>query len=151
MPNFTELQRNWGPFSLDVFASDLNARCVRYFTQERSVFCHSVAGEHVWACPPPRLIIPAIKLFARDQVTGVLCVPLWHSSPFWLSICPDGVHLANFVVDYIVFHPYFIAGPDVVNKTFSAYSAFNMIALYCNFANESPMLPNNSVHFKLEV
>ena len=147
--NFVELSECWGPFTIDVFASDENARVNRYYTKERSVFCQDLTGEHVWACPPPRLIIPAIKHFVQAQVTGVLCVPIWQASPFWVALCPNGSHLARFVKDYSIFKPYFVAGLDMTNQTCKGHASFKMIALDCDFSVKNPFEPNKDDYFKV--
>lgn len=103
-PNFLSLNEKWGQFSLDAFASDENARVKKFYSLEKNVFCQNLQGEHVWACPPPRLIMPAVKMFIKYGVTGVLCVPWWQASPFWTTLCPNGTHLANYVLDWIFFN-----------------------------------------------
>lgn len=32
---------------------------------------------------------------------GSLVVPAWKSAPFWPLICPDGVHLAPFIHNWV--------------------------------------------------
>ena len=148
-PNFLEINNCWGPFTVDVFASEENARVARFYSLERNVFCHDLRGEHIWACPPPKLILPAIKLFVKARVTGVVCVPLWQASPFWIALCPNGTHLANFVKDFVIFQPFFVAGEDMKNKTFQGFSKFRMIALDCDFAVKYPRMSKINDYFNL--
>ena len=147
--NFRELDRNWGPFSVDVFASEENKRMDKFYSRENSVFCQSLVGEHVWACPPPRLILPAVRIFARDRVTGVLCVPMWQASPFWLALYPDGSHVANVVKNFMVFKPFFLAGEDMTNECFQGTATFYMVALNCDFGVEKPFQARRREEFKL--
>ena len=140
-PSFLSLNQKWGPFSVDIFASAENARIKKFYTQlpeEGSAgvnaFCQDLSGENVWATPPPRLISPTVKLLNRYKVSGVLCVPAWQASTFWTTLCPNGSHLARFVVDFVSFQPYFLAGEDMTNKTFQGLSKFKMLALWFDFS-----------------
>ena len=155
-PSFLALNQKWGPFSVDMFASSENARVQKFFSlnwEEGSAgvnaFCQNITGEHFWACPPPRLISPTIKLCAKFGVTGVLCVPLWQASPFWTTLCPDGVHLSKFATDFHIFSPFFISGEDVTNKTFKGFAKFNMLAIRCNFSLPNALSPNKNAYFKM--
>lgn len=49
---FTQLSKEFGPFTLDVAASDRNAKCERYFTVNEDGLQQSWAGEKVWCNPP---------------------------------------------------------------------------------------------------
>ena len=155
-PNFMEINKVWGHFTVDLFASSSNARVKKFFTRKPeegsagvNAFSQILWGEHVWACPPPNLIQPAIKLLSRFGVTGVLCVPLWQASTFWPALCPDGSRLARFVVDYLIFHPTFVAGPDVSSKTFQGTAKFRMAALKCNFAIPRGETSHTNGYFKI--
>ena len=90
-----------------------------------------------------------IKLLWKFKVTGVLCIPAWHASTFWTSICPDGAFLATFVKDFILFQPVFIAGPDVVSKTFKGTSKFKMLALKVDFSDILEFRSHRNVKFKI--
>ena len=148
--SFRQLEACWGPFTVDVFAAEENARVERFYTKENSAFCQNFREEYVWACPPPRLIIPAIRIFARDKARGVLCFPVWESSPFWVGMCPDGVHVANYVREFRVFVPFFLAGRDMVNTAFKGRAAFNMVALKCDFRVYKPFEPRRGEEFILK-
>ena len=155
-PSFSSLNEKWGPFTVDIFASAENARLIKFYTQFPEVgssgvnaFCQNLSGETVWATPPPRLITPAVKLLKRFKVTGVLCVPAWQASTFWTTLCPNGSHLARFVVDFVLFQPYFLAGRDMTNKTFQGVSKFKMLALQVDFSRVNSLLPHVDNYFKL--
>ena len=148
--SFRQLQACWGPFTVDVFAAEDNARVEKFYTKEDSAFCKSFRGEYVWACPPPRLIIPAVRIFARDGARGVLCFPFWESAPFWVAMCPDGVHVANYVQEFRIFRPYFLASPDMVNTAFKGRSDFNMVAMRCDFRVTKPFNPRRGEQFVLK-
>ena len=136
--SFRDLEACCGPFTVDVFAAEENARVEKFYSKENSAFCQNFVGEYVWACPPPRLVIPAIRIFARDGVKGVLCFPLWRSAPFWVGLCPDGMHVAKYVQEFWVFKPYFLAGEDMVNTAFKGPAFFHMVALKCDFGVCNP-------------
>ena len=68
-----------------------------------------------------------------------------------MSLCPNGTHLANFVQDYWVFRPFFMAGEDMRNTTFKGTATFQMVALKCNFGVYNPLQSRREEKFKLIV
>lgn len=93
---FAELSRMYGPFTLDVAASDRNAKCERYFTIEDDGLTQSWAGENVWCNPPysglDKWLEKAWREFYADPTTGITmllpanrCEQKWwqdHVEPF---------------------------------------------------------------------
>lgn len=55
---FDPINRRYGPFSIDVAASERNARCVRYHDRVSDGLAQSWAGESVWCNPPYSAIRP---------------------------------------------------------------------------------------------
>ena len=66
-----------------------------------------------WCFSPPKMITEAVLHFAKFGATGVFVVPIWANSSFYSMFWPDGVHLAQFVTDWMMIQPYFVVGPLV--------------------------------------
>ena len=66
-----------------------------------------------WCFAPPKVLTEAVLHFAKFGATGVFVVPIWANSSFYSMFWPDGVHLAEFVTDWMVVQPYFVVGPLV--------------------------------------
>jgi hypothetical protein len=135
---FSAISSTWGPFSLDVFASDLNKRVNRFFSRTYSdyavgmnAFAFSWDNEHVWMSPPISLVVPAIKHFlASSACSGVLLCPRWPSSSFWHLLVPDGCHFAKFVVNRLEFYPKYYSGRTVKSKMFTGVPRWASLALF---------------------
>ena len=113
-------------FHFDLFASESNTKCRNYATKFPTTLNASAnAFSLSWnllgltfACPPPSLAVPALRQYAKQKVSGVLMLPLWQSANYWPLICPDGLHLARFVVRFLIMTPSLKVGKDVISKTF---------------------------------
>ena len=87
---FQELNADWGPYTIDRFASSKNNKIRRYNSRFWNPGCEAVdaltqdwSGENNWLVPPVFLISRVIR-HARDcKARGSLIVPLWESAPFW--------------------------------------------------------------------
>ena len=104
---FAWLNTLWGLFTVDRFATCYNRQVGRF----NSLFCQSGteainaftvdwAGEKNWLVPPPRLIPRVVHHLRRCKAKGALIIPKWDKAYFWPVICPDGIHLADFVWDW---------------------------------------------------
>lgn len=81
---FAELDARFG-FTLDVAASDANAKCARYFTKEQDGLGQSWAGERVWCNPPYSDIRPWVRK-ARLEVDAqcvVMLLPANRTEQAW--------------------------------------------------------------------
>lgn len=59
--DFAEFNERLGPFTVDVAASEDNARCERFYTRETDGLSQSWAGEVVWCNPPYSDIAPWVR------------------------------------------------------------------------------------------
>ena len=110
---FQNVDKAWGPFTVDCFASDYNCQVERFQskfcipnTETVDTFTVNWAGESCWLVPPLYLIGHALLHAEACKAKGALVVPLWKSAAFWPLLCPDGHHLAPFFHAWHMF-PFF--------------------------------------------
>lgn len=87
---FNNINRRFGPFTVDRFASNLNAKCKifnsKYFcpgTSHVDTFTSNWKDENNWICPPISCIGSVIRHMELCKAYGTLFVPIWPSSYFW--------------------------------------------------------------------
>ncbi len=108
---FSELNADWGPYTIDRFASSKNAKIRRYNSLFWNPGCEAVdaftqdwSGENNWLVPPVFLISRAIR-HARDcRAKGSIIVPLWESAPFWPLLRCGADCYREFVQGATVYH-----------------------------------------------
>ena len=141
LASFNILDKLWGPHSIDRFASPHNAKLpkfnARFWCKGVSgvdAFCQTWTFENNYFCPPVSLIIQVIKRIIAVSATGTLVIPHWPTSSFWPFICPDGIHLNSFILDWrlldISFSPPFL-GPSTV---FRRNPSFSCLVLRFDFS-----------------
>ena len=96
-------------------------------------------GENNWVVPPPSQIVRAWKHFQICKARGVLIIPLWKGAVFWPCVCPDGIHLAKCVTDWVAL-PKFNSPASVKGRAYNSMFygqplSFKLIAVYVNWQN----------------
>jgi hypothetical protein len=98
--DFIDLEAQHGKFSVDLFATDRNTRCLRFFSKKfdefgagTDAFAFPWNGEHAYAAPPISLMVRVVRKMAATRMTGVLMVALWKGAQFWTHCLQDGRHL----------------------------------------------------------
>lgn len=116
----------WGPFTIDRFASWYNTKCNRFNSRFWNPGCEGIdafslnwQGENNWVVPPPSQIVRAWKHFQICQARAVLIIPLWKGAVFWPCVCPDGIHLAKCVTDWVAL-PEFNSPATVKGRTYNS-------------------------------
>jgi len=78
------LDDEWGPHSIDLFASQLNRQLPRYYSwmydveaEATDAFRQSWANENGYANPPFNLIGQVLQKVIRDQAKITIVVPVW--------------------------------------------------------------------------
>jgi hypothetical protein len=88
--NFDFLSSSYGPFTVDLFTNDENAKVARFFSFTLEDNCAGVDafaftwdGEWAYIAPPVSLVSKVIRKIAASPR---LLIPLW-GSPFFLDFC----------------------------------------------------------------
>ena len=127
---------------VDVMAEHWNRKSQHYFSKNldpfscgTNFFAQDLNRNLFYYCfPPAGLITPAILHFAKFQASGLLLVPVWPSSSFWLSVCPDGRHLAGWAVRFLRFRPGIISDINIRSTTFKNPLHFDLLVIKFCFA-----------------
>lgn len=134
----------WGPFTVDRFATWYNTKCLRFNSRFWNPGCEGVdaftqnwQGENNWLVPPPSQIIRVWRHLKLCKAKGTLIIPLWKGALFWPCLCPDGVHLAKCVLDWVGV-PEFSSAATTRGRTYNSMFhgerlQFKLIALYINW------------------
>lgn len=140
----------WGPFTVDRFATWYNAKCLRFNSRFWNPGCEGVdaftqnwQGENNWLVPPPSQIIRVWRHLKLCKAQGALIIPLWKGALFWPCVCPDGVHLAKCVLDWVGV-PEFSSAATTRGRTYNSMFhgerlEFKLIALYINWQSIRPV------------
>lgn len=94
---FEQLNKEFGPFTVDLFAAHNNAKCTKFYSLHWSpgtsgvdAMAHSWREEVCWICPPVAKAAEVVRRLLTTTVTGVLIVPKWPRARFWPFLFPDG-------------------------------------------------------------
>ena len=100
--------------------------------------------------PPAGLIVPSLMHLSHFKICGVIIVPVWPATSFWLSIVPDGCHFAGWVVKWLRFRPGIVSDINIRSMTFKNPLTFDLLALQFNFKGDTEIFkPNVSPRFCL--
>lgn len=87
---FASLNAEYGPHSIDLFASTESARCSRFYSRwmcpgslGANAFLHDWQGENCWANPPFHLVGAVISHVLRTDATVTLIAPVWRAQQWW--------------------------------------------------------------------
>lgn len=92
---FAQLNRDWGPFTVDLFASGTNHQLPRYYSLH---YTPDTAGINAFAqhwgarswCNPPFKLIGQVWQHARScQASMALIFPVWPSASWWHRLLAD--------------------------------------------------------------
>ena len=135
-------------FTFDAFASNENRRTQKYFSKIPQLFSCGInffaqkldSQEIYFICPPTKMICSVIDHVLKFDVRGVLFIPVWRSSDFWLKIIRN-LKLLHIFHDYLVLSPQFFANNEASNM-FTGKKNFYSLALYFDTSKVSGiMLP----------
>jgi hypothetical protein len=87
---FRKLEHNFGKFTLDLFATRLNAQCPRYVSRfhdpqaiATDAFLQDLRQERAYANPPFNLIMRLLAMVKRQRATITVVLPAWSAQPWW--------------------------------------------------------------------
>ena len=90
---FSMLSSKWGPYSVDRFASHLNAKCLRFNSRWWVPGCEAVDamvqwwGKDLnWVVPPPRLAAECINKIIQEKAKCTVVLPYWKSAAYWTCL-----------------------------------------------------------------
>ena len=90
---FQELDREYGPFTLDVAAnpSGDNAQCNRFCSKESSFFEQNLSGETVWANFPYEQAGDFLDHYftakaGNPSIAAAIVLPEWTTAPWWQRV-----------------------------------------------------------------
>jgi len=103
---FAMIDNRWGPHSCDMFSSNENNLCSKFYSLH---WCRGTSGvncfgfdwsiDNSWIHPPFRVIGKIWRKLRMHGSKATIIVPLWTSATWWHLVAPDSVHLSKFVVD----------------------------------------------------
>ena len=87
---FSHLSRQVGPFTLDLFATRLNAQVPRYVSRfpdpgavSVDAFRQDIRKERAYANPPFNLITRLLAMVKRQRASLTVVLPAWEAQPWW--------------------------------------------------------------------
>ena len=137
---------NFLQLDVDCMAESWNRKCEKYFSRFPDPFAAGINffAQHLdaslchYVFPPPSLITAVLHHFQTYQVSGLIIVPVWPSASFWNNIVPDGVHLACWAKQFMLFMPEgFVCDPNVTSHTFKNPPTFRLLAIKFDFSGVS--------------
>ncbi|KXZ57056.1 hypothetical protein GPECTOR_5000g1283 [Gonium pectorale] len=141
---FRRLNRLWGPFDIDLFASHRNHHLPTYYS---AYFTPDTAGvdafrfrwgRRCWANPPFGLLLRVLHHARECRARLCLIAPLWPTRDWWCFLTEDGRRFAPFV------HSAHILGPaaDLLQPAQGRLPAransWSLMALLLDFERPSP-------------
>ena len=136
---FTYLCQQLGHPQFDRFADDLNCKVPKF----NSLYCcPNTSGVNAfaydwsdvslnWLCPPVKLICSTLHHMRLCHAKGILLVPQWPSSHYWLLL-HNGTSFSNFIKDYRIVDPYYYSSAEKCN--FKGFMSFHAIAFLVDFS-----------------
>lgn len=123
-------------FELDVFASNSNKRCLRFYSE---FFEQESAGVEAfsqiwwpytcWVCPPVKLLIKVAIRIRASKCKGVLVLPNWPTANYFTSFFDDQMKPRCPFQKIYEFHP-FIHQNQGASSALKDKIVFSLVALY---------------------
>ncbi|CAD6226403.1 GSCOCG00005806001-RA-CDS, partial [Cotesia congregata] len=87
---FQKILKVLGSPSIDLFASRINKKCVRFCSrypdpdaESVDAFTVSWSKEYFYAFPPFALVLPSLRKIINDEAVGIVVAPLWKAQPWY--------------------------------------------------------------------
>ena len=143
---------------VDCFAEFWNRKAPVYFSRFEDPYAAGInffsmelsMGTCYYLFPPVSVVVSAILHLAHFKVSGLLLVPCWPASSFWLTIAPDGRHLAAWAESFLQFRPGIVSDVNIRSMTFKNPIKFDIVAIKFDFNNGGLMGPRVEPKFCLQ-
>ena len=131
------------PIQVDAMSEYWNKKSNFYYSKRKDPFSSGVnffaqrldSTVSYYVFPPPGHVYATIIHLAIHQAKGLLIVPYWPGSSFYLNICPDGKHFPKWCVKYLRFRPSgFCYDVTIRSSTFKNPPTFDMLVLQFDFS-----------------
>ena len=106
---FEMLDKKWGSHTVDRFASQVTAKCIRFNskwwvpkTEGINAFDQRWRFENNWFVPPPRLVAKCLYEMEADKAVSTLIVPEWKSAMYWPMLVVQQGSFKSFVREFII-------------------------------------------------
>lgn len=90
LPSFFRLDARQGPHSVDLFATELNTRCTRFYSEDLTPGAlraysmrYSGASDNRWTNPPLNMMGAVIDMIIREGATVTLVAPVRKAQIWW--------------------------------------------------------------------
>lgn len=90
LSTFQRLNAQYGPHSVDLFASTANARTPRFYARwlcpgalAANSLAHNWSGENAWSNPPFHLMGAVVHKIVASRASFTLVAPEWRAQPWW--------------------------------------------------------------------
>ncbi len=144
---FRVLDKKWGPFTIDRFASACSAQCVSFNsrcwcpgTAGIDALAYDWSGQNDWVNPHFALIGRVVAHMSACKARGVLVVLFWPKQAWWpLVRIPCGTRWAPFVVENVPLasmDDLFLPGPWSANSRMVGKPEWSVYALRVDFSRE---------------
>ncbi|XP_050316059.1 uncharacterized protein LOC126750472 isoform X1 [Anthonomus grandis grandis] len=91
---FQKICQYFGKPTIDLFASQLNAKCTRYISWKPDpssitvdAFTVSWEGQFFYAFPPFSLVLKCLQKIIAEGAQGIVVVPRWNTQPWYSTFC----------------------------------------------------------------
>ena len=136
--DFGWIEKEFGPFSADYFASDRSWRMKPFFarfgvSESMGLDAFSVEWSHGigYFHPPVRLIWSVVRKAEREKAKGVLIVPDWPGSS-WLAVLERREAEGKIILKR-KWRPWLMCPREIVSNTFRGLTKFYMRIYSFNF------------------
>jgi len=126
-------------FSLDLFASNRNKQCKKFFsnfycpgTHGIDAYSHAWEGEVLWICPPVKEVTKIVRRLKASKVIGVLFIPEWRTSDYWTEVFDSQGNLSWPFEHVSTCRPFIIQGTHNYRSPFAGRVKFNFLTISFN-------------------
>ena len=140
--DFNRLEKRYGPFEADYFASDRSWRMKPFYakfgcgeSEGVDAFGMSWAKGRGYFHPPVGMIWKVIRRAERSRARGILLVPDWPGSGFYMLV-KEKIQEGKMVIEEKL-RPMMLCPGEIVSNTFRGVLKFDLIVLSFEFGRKA--------------